>query len=284
MRNQARNLIEKKPAYTQLIEFYEKIFAAQEGAKKGLGLPSFQMQQPGREKEFREGFPLFNKPDMFIDVPSSVALFRALCELSKGVNEKLHQDVAGIEQAIERGEFDLGELIRRNSDEAFIDAIAMNEGLNQAVLKFLLHMSTLPSLSAFADQIRTSLDTKNWLRGYCPVCGSLPLISTLRGDGQRFLLCSFCGFEWQSERLKCAFCDNTDHQTLRYFYAEGDESCRIDLCEKCRKYIKTIDIRRFDTEPDLNLEDITTMHLDILATEQGFQRPVLTPWIVNDSS
>jgi FdhE protein len=283
MRNQARNLIEKKPAYTQLVEFYEKIYAEQERVKKGLDLHPFQPQQPGREKEFREGFPLFTKPEMSIDVPSSITLFRALCEVSKEVNEKLQQDVTGIEQAIEREEFDIGELIRRNSDEAYIDAIVMNEGLDQVVLKFLIHMSILPSLSVLADQIRSSVDTKNWLRGYCPVCGSLPLFSTLRGEGQRFLLCSFCGFEWQSERLKCVFCDNTDHQTLRYFYAEGDEACRIDLCEKCRKYIKTIDIRRFDSEPDLNLEDITTIHLDILASEQGFKRPVLTPWIVQDS-
>jgi FdhE protein len=283
MRNQARNLIEKKPAYAQFIEFYEKIYAEQERAKKLLDTASFQFKKPFSEKAFGEGFPLFTKPEMSIDVPSSVTLFRALCEISKEVNEKLQQDVTGIEQAIEREGFDIGELIRRNSDEAFIDAIATNEDLNQAVLKFLIHMSILPSLSVLVDQIRASVDTKNWLRGYCPVCGSLPLLSTLRGEGQRFLVCSFCGFEWQSERLKCAFCDNTDHQTLRYFYAEGDEACRIDLCEKCRKYIKTIDIRRFDSEPDLNLEDITTIHLDILASEQGFQRPVLTPWIVQDS-
>jgi FdhE protein len=284
MRDQAKNLIEKKPTYTQLVEFYEKIYAEQERAKKLLDTASFQFKNPVSEKAFREGFSLFIKPEINIDVSSSVSLFRTLCEISREVNEKLRQDVTGIEQAIEREEFDIGELIRRNSDDEYIDAIAMNEGLDQVVLKFLIYMSILPSLSVLVEQIRASVDTKNWFRGYCPVCSSLPLLSTLRGDGQRFLLCSFCAFEWQSERLKCPFCENTDHQTLHYFYAEGDEAYRIDLCEKCRKYIKTVDIRRFDSEPDLNLEDITTIHLDILASEQGFQRPVLTPWLVKDPS
>ncbi|MDQ7786190.1 MAG: formate dehydrogenase accessory protein FdhE [Thermodesulfovibrionales bacterium] len=278
MRNQAGTLIERKPAYTQLIEFYEKIYTEQERSKKGLILPPFQLQQSGREKEFREGFPLLNRMAIPIDVSSSETLFRTLCEISKEVNEKLQKDITGIEQAIKKEAFDIGDLIRQNSDAVYIETLAIKHGLDQPVLMFLMHMSILPSLSVFVDQIRDSMDTKNWLRGYCPVCGSLPRISALRGKGQRFFLCTFCSFEWQSERLKCPFCENSDHQTLHYLYTDGDEICRVELCEKCKKYIKTIDTRKLSYEPDLHLEDIATIHLDILASEKGFSRPAFSPW------
>ncbi len=53
---------------------------------------------------------------------------------------------------------------------------------------------------------------------------------------------------------------------------------RIDLCDNCRQYIKTIDTRKLTHDPNLYLEDMTTLHLDILATTQGYKRPAPTPW------
>mgnify|MGYP005848174197 CR=1 FL=1 len=103
-------------------------------------------------------------------------------------------------------------------------------------------------------------------------------MSELRGEGQRYFLCPFCGFNWLGERLKCPFCENRDHESLHYFYEEGQEAYRVDVCDKCRQYIKTIDARKLVYEPDLNLEDIATIRLDILVSEKGFKRPVPTPW------
>jgi FdhE protein len=47
----------------------------------------------------------------------------------------------------------------------------------------------------------------------------------------------------------------------------------VDLCDKCKQYIKTVDTRKTASDPDLNIEDIATMYLDILASEKGFKRP-----------
>jgi len=78
--------------------------------------------------------------------------------------------------------------------------------------------------------------------------------------------------------MMCPFCENRNHKDLQYFSVEGNEVHRIDICNKCKQFIKTIDTRKLDYEPDLNLEDITTLHLDILASQKGFKRPVPTPW------
>jgi hypothetical protein len=39
-----------------------------------------------------------------------------------------------------------------------------------------------------------------------------------------------------------------------------------------------VDTRKTVSDPDLNLEDIATMHLDILASEKGFKRPAPGYW------
>ena len=65
---------------------------------------------------------------------------------------------------------------------------------------------------------------------------------------------------------------------MHYFFSEEEEAYRVDLCDQCRGYIKTVDSRKLEYEPDLDLEDVVTIHLDILAVERGYQRPVLTAW------
>lgn len=56
------------------------------------------------------------------------------------------------------------------------------------------------------------------------------------------------------------------------------EAYRVDLCDNCMQYIKTVDSRKLGYEPYLVLEDITTIHLDFLASEKGYKRPAPSSW------
>jgi FdhE protein len=108
----------------------------------------------------------------------------------------------------------------------------------------------------------------------CPVCGGLPLMARLRReDGKRLLECSVCRFSWFMDRLKCPFCGNTDPQTLDYFFDEAEAAFRVDTCEVCRGYIKTVDERKLDDEGPviLALTDLGTLYLDLLAERKGYQ-------------
>jgi hypothetical protein len=53
-------------------------------------------------------------------------------------------------------------------------------------------------------KVAGELDPETWRKGHCPACGSLPTLSLLKGvEGRRYLLCSFCGYEWRMDRLCC---------------------------------------------------------------------------------
>ena len=143
---------------------------------------------------------------------------------------------------------------------------------------FLIQNSIRPSIEAGVEQLRSEVDPETWLKGYCPLCGSLPSLSLLKEEvGKRYLLCSFCGYQWRVERIFCPFCNNKDQESLHYFCGEGEETHRIDLCDKCHQYIKTIDTRNLQ-ESDPVLEDLSTLHLDLLASQKGYKRPVPNPW------
>jgi FdhE protein len=73
-------------------------------------------------------------------------------------------------------------------------------------------------------------------------------------------------------------CDNDDQDSLQYFYGEGEMACRVDLCDSCHHYIKTIDVRPVEA-PDPILEDLATLHLDVVAGEKEYSRVVLNSWV-----
>ena len=98
------------------------------------------------------------------------------------------------------------------------------------------------------------------------------MLSMFEGEvGERFLLCGFCWHKWSSKRLYCPFCDNTDNKTLNYLYSEEEKEYRIDLCDKCKKYIKTIDTRKTERIIYPPLEQVATLHLDIKAKEMKYE-------------
>jgi len=277
-KEQIMRLKEKNPAYKEILNFYENVLEEQINAESNVSIIPQKIREDVNKLQIKEGFPLLNKENFTLDIPSSVMLFESLCQIGKNATAKMNENIQKIEQAVTDGRVHLDELLIEHFDIAYLDKIADELKIDEVVLRFLIHVSILPSIHANVEKLKDQVDLKNWLRGYCPICGSFPKMSELKGEGQRYFLCAFCDFTWPGERLKCPFCENKDHEKLHYFYAEGQETYRVDLCNNCKQYIKTVDSRKLDHEPDLNLEDIVTVHLDILASEKGFKRPVPSSW------
>jgi FdhE protein len=268
----------KNPVYRTILDFYEKIMEAQESIRPAIDVILPEISEELKSIQTREGFPLLSPNDFIFDLPSSMQLFESICHIARNATEKMRENVQAIEEALTINALNLRELIKRNADEPYLKAVAEEFAVDEAILKFLVRMSVQPSIRANVEILKSRVDLKNWLRGYCPICGSAPNMSALKGEGKRFLQCSFCGFHWPAERLACPFCGNGDHEKLHYLYAEGQEQYRADLCDKCKQYIKTVDTRKTVSDPALDLEDIATMHLDILASEKGFRRPAPSYW------
>lgn len=127
----------------------------------------------------------------------------------------------------------------------------------------------LRPLSEAFDEWR---EEKQWLRGYCPLCGSLPAMAQLIGresSRQRFLFCGRCGTRWGYQRTECPFCESQNHRRLAILAIEGEAGLRIDHCEFCHGYLKTYDGEGGEA---VLLADWTSIHLDVLAQDRGLKR------------
>ena len=166
------------------------------------------------------------------------------------------------------------------SDEAYFTRWAEKTPEAPRLVNFLVQAALSPSLIAQGKTLNPELDpARPWPHGHCPVCGSLPFISSLRGrEGTRFCTCSFCLTEYRVPRLACPFCGENDHKKLTFYDSPDEPGYRIDACKSCRRYIKTTDFRNLDKTSVPSLDDLESLHMDILAQERSYLRPTLSVW------
>jgi hypothetical protein len=158
-----------------------------------------------------------------------------------------------------------------NMNEFVVDTEA-GHNLIKKTLAFITYSSNKPSITLCAEQLSNFLEKDlHDETGYCPICGNIPRLSTLRDEGKRFLHCSFCWHEWVSKRVYCPFCDNTDSKSLHYFFSEEERDYRIYVCDNCKKYLKTVNSREADRLLYPPLEQVSSLHLDFKAQEIGFE-------------
>ena len=111
-----------------------------------------------------------------------------------------------------------------------------------------------------------------WNHGHCPTCGASPLLAWLEpGEAgrRRRLICGCCATRWSFRRIGCPRCGNDDSGRLAILEVEGEEGLRLDFCENCKGYLKTYS---GSGDPPRWLADWTTLHLDIIARQRGYQR------------
>jgi FdhE protein len=110
--------------------------------------------------------------------------------------------------------------------------------------------------------------------GLCPFCGSKPQVAVLRpeGDGaKRFLLCSLCCTEWLFRRVLCPGCGEEDKDKLPVFSAQEFDYVRIDACDTCRAYIKSIDLSK-NGRAIPEVDELATVSLNLWAVEKNYHK------------
>jgi FdhE protein len=261
-----------KPAYSELLEFYGALFHMQEESKIRVQLDPIHISNELRAIKAKERLPLIDTSGFIWDSHESIRLFMAICQLAEKTNPKLAESAS----VILTGEFEsaldglFSGLLHGN--ESIFDVLSVELGIEKQILSFLVYNSLKPSVLVCAGQLAAYLKNREpWQSGYCPICGNEPILSILNQEGERNLVCRFCWHLWSARRVYCPYCTSTHDKDLHYFYNEEGKGARVDCCENCKKYIKTIDIRKMDRLIYPPLEHISRLHLDIKSQDLGFK-------------
>jgi FdhE protein len=131
-------------------------------------------------------------------------------------------------------------------------------------------------LQPYAEWIRGSLPQppNNSSGRSCPFCKRKPGAGILRpqGDGAlRSLLCSFCLGEWEFRRILCPNCAEEDNKKLPVYTANEFPHIRVECCDACKTYIKTVDLSK-SGRADPVVDEIASAPLDLWAQERAYSK------------
>jgi FdhE protein len=108
----------------------------------------------------------------------------------------------------------------------------------------------------------------------CPFCTAKPVAAVLRGEGdgaKRWLLCSLCATEWQYRRVLCPNCGQENKDQLPIYTASDFEHVRVEACDTCKTYLKSVDLTR-DGHAVPVVDELATVALNLWADEHEYTK------------
>jgi FdhE protein len=108
----------------------------------------------------------------------------------------------------------------------------------------------------------------------CPLCGGRPIVGVLRpqGDGaKKSLVCMLCAHEWPFRRIYCPACGEEREPQMAFYSAPEIAHVRVDVCDTCHTYIKSIDLTKTGL-PVPVVDELATIPLDLWAREHGYEK------------
>lgn len=242
----AESLRRTAPAAAEPLEFAAGLYRVQARVAAGL-------------EAAHAGEPFSGHLDEDVDrfLPSAASVFRyaaesgppALAEAAKGRREDLPATARARLLVYREGGREAGE-----------------DYLSRAILR--PYVELLRAVHVVPDRVHR--------HGTCPFCGGAPWVAARREGSllegaKRLLVCALCGGEWLFGRILCPACLEQNPDRLPCFSAEPHPAVRIEACETCHRYVKSLDLSE-DARPIPEVDDLVSLSMDLWALEQGYER------------
>jgi formate dehydrogenase accessory protein FdhE len=106
----------------------------------------------------------------------------------------------------------------------------------------------------------------------CPLCGGKPAVGVLRSEGdgaKKSLICMLCAHEWTFRRIYCPACGEEREPQMAFYSAPEIAHVRVDVCDTCHTYLKSIDLTKTGLAVPV-VDELATIPLDLWASEHGY--------------
>jgi len=263
---------EVMPEWAEVLDLQIALLEAQ----METNVPAVKVQLSGEQatQRRRQGIPLVSGRELRLDWDTFTALYRRVCQIAAAHRADLAEAFGELAEMPDRDPEQLQSWVFHLMAEG-----KLSQDDELGLKSFALTHTLRPFLRRYAQAYASLVDEGGWRRGYCPICGGEPDFASLsdRDEGARHLLCSRCDNEWLYKRLGCPFCKVAAHGKIRY-YPEEKGPHRLYVCDECKRYLKTIDLRRAPPVQTTGLrgrvllpvERVLTMGMDVAAREKGY--------------
>lgn len=220
----------------------------------------FQQELYGRLRPFATG----QTPVLLSDQPEFRELLDSFPRFLSLVEKQAPANFARCARELHKSTSDWAGLLNR--------CWSANDGPPTAPQEFIGFIFLQP----YAEFVRSraALHLEGYNHSLCPFCNRKPVVATLRqqGDGgRRSLLCGFCLCEWEFRRIVCPACSEENNAKLPVYTAESFPHIRVECCDACRTYLKSIDLTKNGLAVPL-VDELASLPLDLWAQEHGYEK------------
>ncbi len=233
------------------------------------------------EARFKSGVPLIRQNGFSPagDACEMIAL-TVLTPLATGF-PRISTDLEKLRASIAEGKIRFTDLFVSPDTEAdrLIDTWAVHEDVSPHALGLAASMTARVLLEKRARNWAPLIRDLSWDKGYCPICGSAPMIAKIRDKvGTRHLYCSQCGHDWVFSRVICPSCGCSKQKSMTYFFVDGDSRESAFVCEKCMHYLITVDKVSDLIDFDADVSALSLVHLDVIMQGKGYLPMASCTW------
>jgi FdhE protein len=269
------------PSHAIVLNAYGKVFAERASLREELPLlMNVRISSPDPLR-FSQGMTLLNEGIFPLSTDSMEKVTDRMIPVLARAFPKIRPVLRKLKMAFKKNQLNLKKCMESmlHSRDEEIEQTAFRLGTDVITLKAILSQLMKPILERQSESLRSLIQNLSWHKGYCPVCGSFPALSYLKGDeGQRWLMCGICSHEWRFMRTQCPFCENEDPEKSELCFVEDRAYERAEMCHQCKRYIVSIDLRKYPYHFMPEVAVVGTMYLDILAQGKGFLPMADSTW------
>jgi len=269
------------PSLAIILKVYEKVFTEHARLRADISFPMGVRIPSPDPLRFSQGMTLLNEGIFPLSTDSMEKVSDRMIPFLARAFPNIRPVLKNVKAALKKNKLDLKncmENMLHSSDES-ISQTALDLKSDTVTLKFILGQLLKPLIEKQAESLRPVIQNLNWKKGYCPVCGSFPVLSYLKGEeGKRRLVCGCCSHEWRFARTQCPFCENEDPKKSELCFVEDRAYERAEMCHQCKRYLAGIDLRKYPYEFIPEVAVAGMMYLDVLAQEKGYLPMADSTW------
>lgn len=221
------------------------------------------------------GRPLRDELDIFLLLPNFLP-FLSLIEniapvpLANAAVRMAEKGPAGWQQAIEgfwHRETELASMIDNAEEARSGDSVEATASERLLVWIFLQPYAEYLAINREPTIVDGTPST-------CPLCGGKPIAGVLRSEGdgaKKSLICMLCAHEWNFRRIYCPACGEEREPQMAFYSALEISHVRVDVCDTCHNYLKSIDLTKTGLAVPI-VDELATIPLDLWAVEHGYKK------------
>ncbi|MFZ0278815.1 MAG: formate dehydrogenase accessory protein FdhE [Candidatus Sulfotelmatobacter sp.] len=262
----ANELASSYPFSAEGLHYYARVATFQKGVyseiEKALAdSPKISCDRPLRDE--LDFFLLLPKFPGFLSVIQKIAP----APLAQAAATLATKGSGAWQRAIE--EFWYGDTNLTAGDDAELESNHAGAADSDRVLAWIFLQ---PYAEYLADH--REVETLDGTPSTCPLCGGKPAVGVLRSEGdgaKKSLICMLCAHEWLFRRIYCPACGEEREPQMAYYSAPEIAHVRVDVCDTCHTYLKSIDLTKTGLAVAV-VDELATIPLDLWAREHGYQK------------